>query len=250
MIDLNSILQSVEPITLAEMDNVKLMNRTETKFAFHISKLGSILTQIEPFYRILEVEGNRISRYESLYFDTPELKLFSSHHSGKLNRYKIRYRKYVESGIGFFEVKFKTNKNRTLKTRISSLEPTEFFEEKTTKFIHKQTPYLANTLKPTIWTNYNRITLVNKTSAERLTLDLQLEFVKNNQQLQYNQLVIAEVKQEGKAFSPFMAFMKQMHIRSASLSKYCMGISNTFTNIKTNNFKRKITFLDKFKNDN
>jgi hypothetical protein len=108
------ILQQFEPITLKEMEGVKLMNRTDTKFIFNISHYETIMNEIRQHYRVLEVEGQRISRYETLYYDTQKYDLYGEHHKGKLNRYKIRHRTYVESKIGFLEVKFKNNKGITI----------------------------------------------------------------------------------------------------------------------------------------
>ena len=98
----SDMLNQFSPITLEEMDGVKLMDRTDTKFTFNINKLPTILEEAKEFYKILSVEGNRISRYKTLYFDTEDFDLYNEHHSGKLNRYKIRHRTYVESNIGFW----------------------------------------------------------------------------------------------------------------------------------------------------
>jgi hypothetical protein len=68
--DLNDILNEFETISLKEMDSVALMDRTDTKFVFRVDQLPDFLEQIKNDYRILDVKGNRISRYESLYFDT------------------------------------------------------------------------------------------------------------------------------------------------------------------------------------
>ena len=101
------------PISLEEMDRVKLMDRTDTKFVFHISELSELLQSISQDYFILDMKGLRAHAYETLYLDTVDFDLFRNHHNGKLNRYKIRYRNYKESALAFFEIKFKNNKGRT-----------------------------------------------------------------------------------------------------------------------------------------
>ncbi|MGZ4099736.1 MAG: VTC domain-containing protein, partial [Bacteroidia bacterium] len=87
---------------------------------------------------------------------------------------------------------------------------------------------------------YNRYTLVNKNGTERLTIDLNLEFVKDKNKQFLSNLVIAEVKQEKRKASPFMTVMKRHHIREGSISKYCMGIALTYDSVKRNNFKSKL----------
>lgn len=227
------------------MDGVKLMDRTDTKFTFHISELPAILQHARQFYRVLDVEGNRISRYKTLYFDTEDFELYNKHHSGKLNRYKIRHRTYVESNLGFLEVKFKNNKGRTLKTRIKENEVPSLNSGKAFAFLEKMLPFSPLDLLPKIWINYSRITLVNKTSAERLTLDLNLEFEKDGRKQVLDQLVIAEVKQDSKIASPFIAMMRARHIRQGSISKYCFGVACSFPEVKKNNFKQKLSTVNK-----
>lgn len=235
------ILDQFEPITLKEMDNVKLMNRTDTKFVFTTKQFAEILPEINKYYRILEIEGKKLCRYETLYYDTGSLDLYKQHHKGKLNRYKIRHRTYVESNIGFLEVKFKNNKGRTIKTRISQHEvPYNWEQGECMNFLSKTLPFQPEVLQPVIWINYNRYTLVNKNGGERLTIDLNLEFVKDDSKQIFDKLVIAEVKQDKRKASPFMSVMKKFHIREGSISKYCMGIAFIYDGIKKNNFKSKL----------
>jgi len=241
------ILNDFQPIDLKEMDSVKLMNRTDTKFIFNISQYQKIMNEIKDDYRVLEVEGKRISRYETLYYDTSRFDLYNKHHQGKLNRYKIRHRTYVESNIGFLEVKFKNNKGRTIKTRISQKDVPVTWGDESELFLNKMLPFQPHSLQPVIWINYSRLTLVNKTSAERLTIDLGLEFKKNGMSQKLDRLVIAEVKQEKRKASPFMSVMKKYHIREGSISKYCMGIAFTCDEVKKNNFKNKLLTI-KLKN--
>ena len=237
------ILNKFESITLKEMDTVKLMDRTDTKFTFNRSQFDAVLGDILKEYRVLEIDGKRISRYKTLYYDTVKYNLYTRHHNGELNRYKIRHRSYVESNIGFLEVKFKNNKGRTIKNRIKKIGVPMEWEGDTEAFLIKMLPFEPSTLIPVIWVNYSRLTLVNRTSAERLTIDLDLEFVKDKTTKNLNSLVIAEVKQEKRKASPFLKIMRKYHIREGSISKYCLGIALTCDDVKKNNFKAKILTL-------
>ncbi len=241
-------LSEFNSITLQEMDGVKLMDRTDTKFTFNINELPIILEEAKNHYRILKIEGNRISRYKTLYFDTQNFALYNQHHCGKLNRYKIRHRTYVDSNIGFLEVKFKNNKGRTLKTRIKEVEVPQLNTGRAFEFLKKMLPFDPLILLPKIWINYSRITLVNNVSAERLTLDLNLEFERDGKTDLLDQLVIAEVKQDRKIASPFITIMRNKHIQEGSISKYCFGVASSFTEVKKNNFKRKLSNVKKIIN--
>jgi hypothetical protein len=169
--------------------------------------------------------------------------LYNKHHNGELNRFKIRHRTYVDSNLGFLEVKFKNNKGRTIKERIKENTPLTEFNEKAYAFLQTELPFNPNILKPIIWVNYSRITLVNNLSAERVTIDINLEFKKNDQSLQLSNLVIAEVKQDKKQPSQFRDAMKKMRIREGSISKYCFAVAFMYSNVKKNNFKEKLLSL-------
>ena len=106
------------PITLNDMDEVKLMSRTDTKFVFQLSKLPKLLLQLQPFYNVLTINSKVIHNYKSLYYDTEERKFYIDHHNSRINRNKIRFREYVDSGLTFLEVKLKNNKGRTIKKRM------------------------------------------------------------------------------------------------------------------------------------
>ena len=181
---INDEVWRLEKITLEEMDNVKLMDRVETKFIVPLNLIPKILQEAKNFYKILEINNERLNSYETLYYDSENLDLYHAHQTGKLNRYKIRFRKYVESNLSFFEIKLKTNRGRTLKTRI---EQPNIFEEslnlEKTVFLEKTTPLQADNLKGNVKVNYQRITLVNKTSKERLTMDLNLCFRQKNTEI-------------------------------------------------------------------
>lgn len=243
---LNPNLSDFSPISLSEMDSVKLMDRTDTKFIFHDSKLPFILNEVQNNYRVLEINNSRISPYETLYFDSEDFDFYLRHHNQKLNRYKVRFRKYVNSNLCFFEVKFKSNKDRTLKERIRQEKMGFLLNGKAKNLIENITKLKAEHLFPKLWANYFRITFVSKQLDERLTIDFNLTFKNETSEKKINNLVIAEVKQEKISFkSPFIRFMYKHHVRSISISKYCLGVTQLFPSVKMNNFKPKLITINK-----
>ena len=103
--------------TLAEMNSVSLMKRVDTKFILNESQLLEVLSKLYDDYKILEIDQERLMKYSTLYFDSQNKKCFKDHHNGKLNRYKIRMRKYLVSDICFLEIKKKNNLGITNKIR-------------------------------------------------------------------------------------------------------------------------------------
>jgi hypothetical protein len=172
--------------------------------------------------------------------------LYLQHHNGKLNRYKIRHRTYVDSNSGFLEVKHKNNKGRTLKTRIKKQDVPYNFDVNSLKFLASKLPFNPLVLIPKLWVNYNRITLVNLEIGERVTIDTGLEFIDTEKnKIALNNLVIAEVKQDKKNPSTFISAIKEFGIKPGSISKYCMAASYLNTQLKTNSFKLKLNQISK-----
>jgi len=247
---INTIIQQFEPISLLEMDRVKLMNRVDTKFAFSIKEFIEFLPNLIENYKVLEINGNRIPSYESLYFDNDHLGFFLDHHNGRMNRFKVRYRKYIESDLIFLEVKHKF-KGRTDKSRVQVDEiPLELINEHA-QFVKNLTEK-EDVLTPVLWNSFHRITLVNKIENERLTLDFDLKFNWEDRAQYYNNMIIAELKQEKfSRNSAFFSLMKKKIIRPYRLSKYCIGSIDLYGHkkIKYNRFKKKLIQLKKINND-
>lgn len=238
-------LQIFDPITLQEMDDVKLLDRTEVKYFFSAKMLPQVLQQIASDYRVLDINGIRLNNYETLYFDTENFGMYLTHQSGRSNRYKIRFRKYVDSNLCFFEIKFKNNKGRTVKERIKQKEIPTLIHSNAADFLMEKTPFHPSQLVPKVWNNYSRMTLVNRFSKERLTIDVNLEFRNDILRVDVPNLVIAELKQEKSKASPFMKVMKDMGIKEGSISKYCYGVIYLNEGIKKNNFKPNLLTIKK-----
>lgn len=244
------ILTDFESISLDEMDEVALMDRIDTKFAFHIEKLENILHSLKSDYFVLEIKEKRIANYKSLYFDDEDFGFYNDHHNGKDRRLKVRFRSYTSSNIHFLEIKQK-RKGRTRKTRIPADEIKKKLNENDFDFL-KQFIKCPENLEAKLWNEYNRITLVSKNKKERLTLDLNLKFNWANKERSYDDLVIAELKQKRlDRSSPFFKIMKTIGVRPYRLSKYCLGTLKLHkeSRLKYNRFKKKLLTLKQITND-
>ena len=118
MSELRPVIERFAPITLAEMDAVRLQDRVDTKYVIPAAGIPALLEHLSSWYRVLEVEGVRGINYRTLYLDTPDLRSYLDHHNGRVLRSKVRFREYVDSGICFLEVKRKTGRGRTDKVRM------------------------------------------------------------------------------------------------------------------------------------
>lgn len=247
---LNTLLDKFEPITLAQMDKVRLMNRVDTKYILNYCQLLTVLKNATSLYKILEIEGKRSALYSSIYYDTEDVQMYRMHHNGKLNRYKIRMRSYVNSGDVFLEVKRKNNKGRTSKKRIKiAREHFEnlSFDEMQKEFIKDKTPFEYEKLSAQLQNMFNRVTLVDFKESERVTLDLGLNFMKVgcDQVFPMDKIIIVEVKQDGAVSSSFKKLLDEASVSPKRISKYCLGMIITNPEIKYNRFKEKIRLINK-----
>lgn len=229
-------LSTFDAIGLKELDSVKLLNRIDSKYVFHISQFEELLEEISSQYYILEIEDKRMFSYESLYFDTDDYLLYKFHHNGKLNRLKVRYRKYLDSGLTYFEVKYKVKGTRTDKVRMKDADIKSELTEKELELVHHDYVDIHG-LNKKLWVHFKRITLAGKNIEERATLDLNLSFDNFQQKKCYPELIIAEVKQaKTNVFSPMIQAFKKRHFEEVGFSKYSTGIA-LLEDIKHNSFK-------------
>jgi len=243
---MKDLLAQFEPISLAEMAGVALLDRTDTKYLMGVSQLAHALRQLSAQYWVLEVNGTRLNQYQTLYFDTRDFALYRQHHNGLRSRYKVRIREYVNSDQAFWEVKRKTNRDRTIKSRRQTQEIKTRIEGQADEFVDIHTPFHAEELEPKLWNEFLRLTLVSKHRPERLTLDLNLRFGWGDACAAMPGIAIAEVKQERfSQQSDFIQQMRHLGIRPHRFSKYCAGIYMLYDNVKINNFKSRMRLVDK-----
>ena len=241
MQEIAHIVQSFEPISLAQMESVKLMNRIDTKYAVPMAVLPHILEAAKTDYYVQEIDGKRIATYDTMYYDTESLDMYMRHHDRQLVRQKIRIRHYVDSDLTFLEIKRKNNKGRTKKKRIA-LPSTEV-----ETFVAAKSRYVWSELSPHLRTLFHRITLVNKAKTERLTIDMDLVWdnVVSGEKRKFEDLVIIELKRDGNVPSKMTHIMLDLRVHPLKISKYCIGTALTTPNVKKNRFKIKIRAIEK-----
>jgi hypothetical protein len=248
--EISNILNRYQSISLSGMNAVPLTERTDTKFIFRRRQLSEILAMTSKDYRALVVENARIFPYHTLYFDTPDNRMYLDHHNGKLNRCKIRFREYLPAGLTYLEVKYKTNTYRTVKKRMET-ERTEYeLSKHSASFIRENALFDPVQLIPKLTTKFHRITLASNHSEERVTIDFDLNFEHGSLKTGFPNLAVAEVKRNsltGK--STFTGMMHHLKIYPEKLSKYCIGRVLTDNCLKYNNFKEIIVLINKLNND-
>jgi hypothetical protein len=238
-----SMVSQFGPISLDQMDDVKLMDRIDMKFILPFEQFAGILPQLAQNYKVLTINDNRVFSYQTDYYDTPDLNMFYDHHNGRLTRFKVRHREYIESRLAFLEVKLRSNKGRIIKERIKYQNQNS---QSFAGFIEKHTPYNPGKLVCTVVNHFNRFTLVDHGMKERVTTDFNISFTDRLRNIFLNGLVIIEIKQaRADKTSLIYQALKKNNIRPTSISKYCVGVSLLNDTSKNNNFKHTLLQINK-----
>ncbi|MFT3942286.1 MAG: polyphosphate polymerase domain-containing protein [Ancrocorticia sp.] len=208
---LNRAVQLMPAISLEELNTLAaLQTRSDRKYVLPLamaSELVAWLASADSFEeaRVLDINGNRSSLYDSVYLDTPDLTCYRMAVQKNRRRFKVRRRTYMDSGQSFLEVKTKSASTQTVKNRIEwdallvgeeacastrdtpdstwdtlgigllagSLSASEFIAECLAPRVDARSLHL----EPVLCTRYRRTTIHLAASNMRLTIDQDLTWI-------------------------------------------------------------------------
>lgn len=245
--DFDTILNQFEGISLEEVNKASLMRRKDNKYIFSCQYLPELLELVKKDYRVLEIDGRRSQDYRTLYFDTIDHEMYHKHHRGKANRHKVRIRRYGAGKIHFLEVKKKNAKGITNKKRVrtNGMEHADLMKEEA--FLTSCSPYESSIIDTALENDFFRITLVDPTQTERVTLDYGLRFSSRESEakLDLPGVAVAEIKFENYlSDSSIHAAMRTFHIQPHRFSKYAIGMALLNPDLKQNRFKSRIRVVN------
>ena len=245
------LLDDLEPITLEQMSEIRLMNRTDTKFVTSKEKLVELLRLAQGKYYAQVINGSKVANYMTTYWDTEAYDFYMEHHNGRAPRQKVRVRTYLDSGISFLEVKTKNNHGRTKKKRVEVPSQEITGENGNEEFLQNLVRRGMEDIHPTVRNRFHRITLVNYGKTERLTIDYDVQFhnMETEHDANVGPLVIIELKRDGNVFSPVLDILRELRIKPSGFSKYCMGSALTNPQLPCNRFKSKLIEIRKIVNN-
>jgi hypothetical protein len=232
-----AIADSMNPVSIAEAEKVAMLRRTDTKFIAEEKQLVRLLSVWKEDFDILEINGIKHLKYRTVYLDTPDFKCYTDHHNGKANRYKIRFRDYLDSELTFFEIKRKIFGRETLKSRKKLSFHKRCLDDELKAMLRKEGIHHPQ-LEEKIVNTFSRISLIAKNKTERITIDTNLVFSNGHQTIAIPELVIIELKQEKADFNTIaMKHLKKQGIRPVNFSKYVAAVSLLEKTVKYNNLK-------------
>ncbi len=247
---IDDLLTNLKPITLEEMKDIRLMNRTDTKFVTNKETLVRLLQLAQGKYYAQFHNDSKIANYMTTYWDTDDYRFYMEHHNQRAPRQKVRVRTYMDSHDTFLEVKTKNNHGRTKKKRVAVPDQQITGENGNEEFLQEKVHLGLADIHPTVRNQFHRITLVNYGKTERLTIDFDVHFhnMETGKEANVGPLVIIELKRDGNVYSPVLDIIRQLRIKPSGFSKYCIGSIMTNHDLKQNLFKQKLVKLRKIAN--
>ncbi len=239
MIDrIETTVNAMPAISLADIQSLALLDRLDVKFIMHEAQFAQILERVRHQYHVLEINNVRPGRYYTTYFDTPDFTMYQAHHSGLRVRHKVRWRWYIDSKVVFLEVKEKTNRERTIKTRTEIPSPVWHLRELNNGWLPPTITIDPHALEPIVWNRFRRITLADFDRQERITIDLGIEFGGDGRSVAMPGLVVVEVKQRKFSLaSPVARELHRLQLHPTHVSKYCVSMAMLYPELKHNRFK-------------
>ena len=219
------------PISLGELDErAALLERVDRKYVIEREQYAAMIGELEDDHDVLEIDGRREFLYESVYFDTPDLRCFHDHVDGREPRFKARTRFYADTGVCVFEVKLKREDGETDKRQMDySAQQRDRLTPDAAAFLDHAVREcgiaLRGDMSASLTTTFRRVTFAHRHGAARVTCDFDVTLSRCGSAVRLRQdLVVVETKTED-GDSPADRILARMGIDEVPFSKYRTGIA-------------------------
>ena len=233
-------LDCLRPISLTELNTeASLLTRKDRKYVLPVAVARQLIAATD--MRVLEIDGQRSFRYESVYFDTPDRVSYLAAAHKRRRRFKVRTRSYLDSGICSLEVKTRERRGLTEKHRLPySIERHSCLDDQAIEFLNgfETIAPLSGSLQPSLTTRYVRTTLFESPSMSRITIDTSLEFeTSTGERRALADIAVVETKTSGQPCAADRVLWK-LHRRPTKISKFCTGLAATTPGLPANKWNR------------
>lgn len=240
---LAALASDLPGIGLSELNAAAgLQTRVDTKYLLTPEQMVAVLNQMTGQLRVLDIDGQRSFRYESVYFDTAALQTFRDHRQGRRQRFKVRTRLYENSGDCMLEVKVKNGRGSTVKHRMAYPAAQRFvLNDQGRAFIAQvladEYGARAPKLEAALIGGYRRTTFVDLEDGARMTCDTNLNWRDEVDRVAGPDAVLVETKSASGASRIDLA-LRAAGIRPVRISKYCVGTALLHPHLPANPWNR------------
>ena len=239
-------------VTLAELDaRGDVLARLESKYILTADELADLLNGARSGFDVLEIDGRREFGYQTRYFDDEQRSCYHAHRQGRRRRWKVRARRYVETGTCCTEIKMRGSRGLTIKRRLPSpaecLDALDGAALEGVRAAHREFygADIETRLLPALDVRYRRITLSARHEPTRITIDFDLACTAGDVTCRSGSgVLIVEVKSSLRrnCSRPLFSRLKRHPVKR--LSKYCVGMAGTGSVARINRFKQVMRRLE------
>jgi hypothetical protein len=235
-------VERLDPIGLGELDAVAaLLTRRDRKYVVPVDVAAQTVERLGDVSRVLDIDGRRRFRYESVYFDTPDGVSYLAAAHRRPRRFKVRTRSYIDTGRCLLEIKTRDRRGRTAKQRcphpIERREALDFAGRAFVATCDLIGGHGAD-LAPVLTTRYARTTLLVDSERSRVTLDEDLAaWTPDGLTASLPGMVIIETKTAGRP-SQADRVLWSLGYRPARLSKFCTCLAALRPELPRNRWTR------------
>jgi hypothetical protein len=235
-------LGSLDPVSLDEITaSADLQTREDRKYLVDQSSLLHLVQGLGQGVRVLAIDGVRGFRYESLYFDTPDLISYLDAAHARPRRFKVRTRSYLDSDRCALEVKTRDRHGRTVKHRRSyAIADRNRLTADGRQWVADiaQFGQVVHRLAPMLTTSYRRTSLLLPQGGGRVTLDVDVVCHQpGGGSVSLPDLVFVETKTTGAPCAVDRVLWKSGS-RPVAVSKYCTGLAALHPDLPANRWHR------------
>lgn len=237
-------LDGLPRIGLAELEAAAaLLTRRDRKYIVPEAIAERLVVALTDQARVLEIDGRRRFRYESVYFDTPDLRSYLGAARRRPFRYKVRTRAYLDTGRCVLEVKTRDGRGRTVKTQRDHALDHRYRLDGVGRELGRAYPLIgeqAARLQPALTTRYARSTLLLPAAGVRATLDTDVRAEAPDGRIaELAGMVIIESKSAG-APSTVDRLLWSMGYRPLRVSKFGTSLAALFPELPSNKWTRAL----------
>lgn len=225
------------------VDAAGLLTRVDRKYVLPAADLEVLLTGTGPGTRALEIDGRRRFAYRSVYFDTPRLHSYHATAHRRRQRFKIRTRSYLDSGLHVLEVKTRGPRGLTVKQRLPYAGDGQTLDHEDRDRLGTLLDALGvrldtGDLQPVLTTHYERTTLLLPGGSSRLTVDTGLVWalVDDGSASTRTDRAVVETKSH-RGSSEVDRLLWSLGRRPSAISKYGTGLAALRPDLPANRWR-------------
>lgn len=227
--------------SLEELEKATSARRKDLKLILDQNQAENLIPLLFDAYDLLEIDGRTLFQYQTQYFDDDHFSFYYHHLQERPKRFKVRKRLYSDSNIAYLEIKEKF-KGQTFKHRLKTIDKINVLSNDELEWMKGLFPQ-ASSFKPTLYNEFERITLLSKDRKSKITLDqnIHLYFERENIALK---CFVLEIKYTHlNDILIIKNILRALNLHANKMSKYALGMNMLNNSLKTGIFtasKRKI----------